>query len=131
MNEAMGNNPAQTCPQCDNHCPVDALQCGRGRKYFGVADDGHEHSHGRSHPKSGLTGLLHRCGRYACHADMGEDELFQALSDEEKATLQTLLEKLAANWQERCGEEGFDRGCHGHHHGHKDGKHHKHEGHKE
>ena len=22
------------CPQCSNHCPFDALQCGRGRKYL-------------------------------------------------------------------------------------------------
>lgn len=45
MNEAMENNQTQVCPQCDNHCPVDALQCGRGRKYFGVAEVGHEHGH--------------------------------------------------------------------------------------
>lgn len=126
MDEAMKNTQVQTCPQCDNHCPVDALQCGRGRKYFGVADGGHEHGHG--HPKSSLAGLLHQCGRFVRHADMEETELFQALDDEGKATLQSLLEKLAADWQERCGEAALSRCGHGHH-DHKDGKHHQHEGH--
>ena len=133
MDEAMKNDQAQTCPQCGNHCPVDALQCGKGRRYFGVTDEGHghkhdhDHGHKHGHAKDGLAGLLHQCGRFAHHAELEETELFQALTDEEKATLQALLEKLAANWKERCGEEGF--GHHGHH-GH-DGKkhHHKHEGH--
>ena len=138
MDEAMKSNQVQTCPQCDNHCPVDAIQCGRGRKYFGVADGGHEHDHrrghdhgsscGHGHPKSGLSGLLHQCGRFVRHADMEEAELFQALSDEDKAALQALLEKLSADWQARFGEEAFGRCAHGHH-DHKDGKHHQHEGH--
>ena len=51
MDEAMKNNQVQTCPQCDNHCPVETLQCGRGRKYFGVADGGHEHNHGHKGEK--------------------------------------------------------------------------------
>lgn len=120
MNEAINHNQAQTCPQCDNHCPADALQCGRGRKYFGTADDGHGHDHshdghGHGHPKSGLAGLLHQCGRFVHHTELEEGELFQALTDEEKASLQALLEKLAADWRGRCGEESF--GGHGHHHG--------------
>ena len=133
MNEAVTNDQTQTCPQCDNHCPVDALRCGRGRKYFGVSDNSHEHDHGHDHggccghghPKSGLAGLLHQCGRFARHADMEETELFQALTDEEKAALQALLKKLVDNWQERCGEDGFNRCGHGHH-GH-DGEKHRHE----
>ena len=132
MDEAMKSNQVQTCPQCDNHCPVDALKCGRGRKYFGVADGGSEHGHGgcgHGHPKAGLAGLLHQCGRFACHADMEETELFQALTDEEKATLQALLEKLTTDWRERCGEESDQHCGHGHH-GHDGEKHHhKHEGH--
>ena len=138
MDEVLKNTQAQTCPQCDNHCPVDALQCGRGRKYFGVTDGGHGQDHGHSHdhggscghghPKSGLAGLLHQCGRFVRHADREESELFHALDDEEKAALQTLLKKLAVDWQGRYGEESF--ACCGHsHHGHKEGKHHQHEGH--
>lgn len=144
MNEAMKHDQAQTCPQCGNHCPVDALQCGRGRKYFGVTDGGHDgehnhehehkHEHGHEHEHGcgcghrqlgGLAGLLHQCGRYARHAELEEAELFQALTDEEKASLQVLLEKLTASWRERCGGEGLG---HSHHHGHGDAKHHEHEG---
>ena len=132
MDEAMKSNQVQTCLQCDNHCPVDALKCGWGRKYFGVADGGSEHGQGgcgHGHPKAGLAGLLHQCGRFARHADMEETELFQALTDEEKATLQALLEKLTTDWRERCGEESDHHCGHGHH-GHDGEKHHhKHEGH--
>ncbi len=131
MDQAMENNREQTCPQCDNHCPVDALQCGRGRKYFGVTEAGHDHDHGHGcgRKMGGLSGLLHRCGRFVRHAELEEDELFQALTDAEKATLQTLLEKLATDWQARFGEESMDC-CHHGHHGHDGEKHcHKHEGH--
>ena len=135
MDETMKNDQVQTCPQCDNHCPIDALQCGRGRKYFGMTEGNHEHGHehnhgghcGHGHLKSGLAGLFHQCGRFACHADTEEAELFQALTDEEKAVLQALLEKLATSWQERYGEERYNRCGHGHH-GHDGEKHHhKHE----
>ena len=138
MDEAMKNGQAQTCPQCDNHCPADALQCGRGRKYFGVTDGGHDgehnhehgHEHGCGHRRlGGLAGLLHQCGRFVRHSELEETELFQALTEEEKAALQTLLGKLSADWQARYGEEGFNRCGHGHH-GHDGEKHHhKHEGH--
>lgn len=125
MSEAAKNSQAQTCPQCDNHCPVDDLRCGRGRKYFNVTEDGHTHSH----PKGGLPGLLHQCGRFVRHTDMHEDELFQALTDEEKATLQALLDKLSADWQTRFGGETFCCCGHGHHDRNGEKHHHKHEGH--
>ena len=64
MNEAMENNRVQTCSQCDNHCPADALQCGRGRRYFGVADGGHEHGHGHGHHE-------HRDGKHHQHEGHG------------------------------------------------------------
>lgn len=131
MNEAVINDQTQTCPQCDNHCPMDALKCGRGRKYFGVTDGGSEYGHGscgHGHPKSGLARLLHQCGRFVRHSDMEEAELFQTLTSEEKAALQALLEKLSADWRERCGEEGFDHCGHGHHGRDGEKHHHKHEG---
>lgn len=139
MSEIEKKNQMQTCPQCDNHCPVDALQCGRGRKYFGAADgaqdQAYEHEHGEhghghgghGHAKSGLAGLFHRCGHFMHHAQIEETELFQALTDEEKATLQALLEKLSADWQNRFGGNDSGRSGHGHH-GHGDeGHHHVHE----
>lgn len=139
MDEAMKNDQVQTCPQCDNHCPVDALQCGRGRKYFSVTEGSHEHEHDHEHsheqgcyrhghPKSGLAGLLHQCGRFARHADIEEAELFRALTDEEKATLQALLEKLSVDWKAQFGEETFSRCGHGHHDHDGEKHHHKHEG---
>ena len=45
MDEAMKINQVQTCPQCDNHCPMYALKCGRGRD-----DEQHHHKH-RNHGK--------------------------------------------------------------------------------
>lgn len=153
MSEIQKNNSVQTCPQCDNHCPADALQCGKGRKYFGAADEnreqghdghgehrhahnGHAHGqeygkHGQEHgrggrSKSGLAGLFHRCGHFLHHTDLEETELFCALTDEEKATLGTLLEKLSADWQTRFGGDHAGRGGHGHHG--PDGEQHPHHG---
>lgn len=117
MSEEMRNSLEQSCPQCGNHCPLNALQCGRGRKYFGADDSGHDHHH----HMDGLSGLIHQCSRFVHHTDWKEEEVFQALTDEEKATLQALLEKLAADWKERCGESSF---AHGGHHGHGGEKHH-------
>lgn len=93
MSKAFKDDQMQTCPQCVNHCPVDALQC----------------------------------GRFVRHSRLEDVELFQALADEEKAALQAALEKLAADWKTRWGEESFG---HGHHHGRDgEGNHHKHGGH--
>lgn len=124
MSKAFKDNQMQTCPQCDNHCPADALQCGKGRKYFGAEDTGHEHGHGCRRHRDGLGGLLQRCGRFVRHSELENAELFQALTDEEKAALQVTLEKLTADWKTRWGEEGSDRG---HHHGRDgEGRRHKH-----
>lgn len=58
----------ETCPMCENHCPVTELRCGRGRAHFGLTNDagdhprdgghhhGHEHGHGH-----------HRGGHGRCH----------------------------------------------------------------
>jgi len=130
MDQAMESSQVQTCPQCDDHCPVDALRCDKGREYFGVTDSPeHGHGHGCGHRQlGGLSGLLHQCGRFVRHAELGEDELFQALTGEEKAKLQALLEKLSTDWQSRFGEKSLSR-CHHSHDGekcrHKHGEHDK------
>ncbi len=64
MNEAMENDQARTCSQCGNHCPADALQCGRGRRCLGAADGGHEHGHGHGHHE-------HRAGKHHPHEGRG------------------------------------------------------------
>ncbi len=104
MDQTKENKRVKRCPQCGNHCPVDALKCKKGRKYFGIAGkkrDGGEEDHGRKRSKDGLSGQLRRCGRFVKHAEAGEDELFQSLSDVEKTALQAILDKLSADWKTR------------------------------
>lgn len=113
MSDEMKSGQMKTCPQCDNHCPADALQCGKGRRFFGVEEG--DHSHGES---GSLTGLFHRCEHFVHHAGVEEGTLFQVLTEEEKTELQSLLEKLDAGWRAQFGEEVFSLS---HHHGHSHG----------
>lgn len=58
MSEEQKNNSSEEfCDGCPNHCPKNALKCGRGRERFGLKDidndgenshnrSGHEHHHG-------------------------------------------------------------------------------------
>lgn len=123
MSEEMKNSQMQICSQCGNHCPADALQCGKGRRFFGLEEENHSHKE-----SGGLTSLFQRCGHFVHHAGEEEEILFQALTEEEKAVLQALLGKLDTSWRAQFGEEAFS---HGHHHNHSHGgeRHHKHEGH--
>lgn len=65
MSDEMNNSQVQICPQCDNHCPIDALRCGKGRKFFGVEGEdqerGHDHDHdyGHAHHHHGHEGRHH------------------------------------------------------------------------
>lgn len=53
----MENEKITNCNQCPNHCPADALQCGKGRHYFeqlenpdaAAADGGEHRGHGEGH----------------------------------------------------------------------------------
>ena len=116
MSKSMDHTLAQTCPQCDNHCPVDALQCGRGRKYFGVADDIHEHHHGykdhdgatvesirgaRFHDthksRNDLAGKLEHCGRLLSHSlgkRRGQGRILHILYQRGEMSQQELQELL-------------------------------------
>lgn len=97
MDQRIEAEQTQVCPQCGRHCPADALQCGRGRAYFGEsgADDdhdgegrhhhghgdghdhhhGHDHSHGGGHDHYHASGMewgdlaekFERCGRRISH----------------------------------------------------------------
>lgn len=107
------NNTTQKCPQCENQCPREALQCGKGRRYFGIEPEE------KTAPDS-LLGLLRQCGHTLHHAGGGreESELFQMLSEAERAELQSLLQKVMAGWQELfpqtdgkgCGHQGNHSG---------------------
>ena len=89
----------QTCPNCDRHCPVSALHCGRGREYFGVAgpSDGGEHAHrrvrGRSDIEPRAVQLLRACGRRLHHGHGDPAALVAPLTARELQTLERLLEK--------------------------------------
>lgn len=121
MDQTKEEKRVQRCPQCGNHCPVDDLQCKKGRRFFGLNDqksDAAKHDKKHRRAGNGLSKQLRRCGRFVKHAELEEDELFQALTDVEKTTLQVILDKLSADWQARFGEERRKNGHH-HHHKHK------------
>lgn len=111
----------ERCNQCENACPVDALKCGRGRRYFGMEDAGHdhEHSHEHGHGKpdlSGPLGMLRQCGHMLHHGGAGGEDPLSALSEEEQKELERLLGLLLADWQSKTPpDEGGHR--HGHHRG--------------
>lgn len=74
------------CNQCEKQCPKDALKCGRGRAYFGMAD---EASGG-----SEWISLLRKCGHMLHHGEVPEEIFAQRLSEEEQIQLVSLLQKL-------------------------------------
>ena len=88
----------QHCDQCENQCPVEALQCGKGRKHFGLEPAG-EGGHGQP---SGPIGLLRQCGHMLHHGGASGEDLLRALTPGEQAELERLLGILAADWQSRC-----------------------------
>lgn len=96
----------QHCNQCENHCPVDALRCNRGRVYFGQET-------GKPQMPAGPLGLLQKCGFVLHHGEIRQDEALSALTREEQAELERLLSVLLADWEKRM-PEGIPR----HHHGH-------------
>ncbi|MGN0564809.1 MAG: hypothetical protein ACI4LH_08720 [Candidatus Heritagella sp.] len=87
------------CPCCGRHCPREDLHCPRGGEYFGM--------------KTGVPGgagdipqekailLLRKCGHFLHHSagQGGAAPLLDALTGEEKKTLETLLEKCLKSWQ--------------------------------
>ena len=96
----------QTCPNCDRHCPVSALHCGRGREYFGIAQpegrtggrqDNHAHGHGHGRERHDdvphAVRLLRECGRWLHHGSGDPAELVAPLTKRERQTLERLLEK--------------------------------------
>lgn len=100
------NMEKQNCPQCPNHCPANALRCGRGRAWLKQRE---EDGSGESEE---LYGLMRRCGHYLHHsAGQGhgreqkqgnheKDRLFDALNEEEKDCLKDLLKKLLDSWEQ-------------------------------
>lgn len=106
----------QYCDQCENHCPEDNLQCGRGRRHFGLeSSEGGEGRHGhRQELPSGPIGLLRQCGHLLHHGGAAGDNLLAALNEQEQAELERLLEKLLSDWKSRMPAGGQEH-RHGHH----------------
>lgn len=85
-NRRQRNMEVKFCDRCENHCPADALKCGKGRRHFGLKEPG-----GDSSP---VTMLLRKCGHALHH---GNELPLAVLTEAEQAQLQTLLEKLTAH----------------------------------
>ena len=98
----------QVCPNCDRHCPIDNLHCGRGREYFGIAEPadtegrkrghhmragGHGHGHGMTNDCPKAIHLLRECGHQLHHGMGDPSELVAPLTDRELEILERLLEK--------------------------------------
>lgn len=106
------------CPQCPKHCSRDALNCGRGRAYFGIETSEDTHEEGRGgHGGHGsrfaeleklepeqmtLAQLLIRCGFIAgkklSHQGEGAD-IISGLTDEDRENVQESLVKLLKAWK--------------------------------
>ena len=83
------------CPCCPNHCPADALRCGRGRAHFAQngAEPREEHAHHEGiahhgHPMQEMDpalALLRQCGHFLHHMGPGSDpaRLMSVLTAEE------------------------------------------------
>ena len=84
----------KNCPCCDKHCPVEKLSCGEGRRHFGKEME--------DRPQERMIVLLRKCGHLLHHSlGPGTDAapLTEALSAEERATLERLLEKCLKHWE--------------------------------
>lgn len=117
----------QNCNGCDKHCPVNELKCGKGRKLHGMNDNGasherisrgeghhshehgargdgrHSHEHGCNAADPRAIALIRQCGGYLHHhldGNSDTSQLLRALSPEETAALEGLLEKCLASWKE-------------------------------
>lgn len=92
----------QHCDQCENQCPIDALQCGKGRKHFGLEPEG-SGKPGREMP-GGALGLLMQCGHFLHHGGADGADL-SALNPAEQAELERLLAVLLTDWKKRMPSE--------------------------
>lgn len=115
----------KNCPKCGNHCPREALKCGRGKKYFKKQEGEHKHEDGHGHREEGkhgeghhahkgkekhrhgfrhmqddgsITYMLHKLRHMLHHSSeaVTEERLTASLTEEEKKQLRSLLEKMEA-----------------------------------
>lgn len=97
----MKKNGVEVCPGCGRHCPMGATRCKYGAAYFAKQKKAAEPSQYKWEKyieKHGLAWQLLHTVRIAkkslCHAKRTEEQLFSALTAEEKSTFSSLLQKL-------------------------------------
>lgn len=90
------------CPGCENHCPLDALKCRKGRNFFGVKTDDEPRREHVERDEPSVVSLIRRCGKFLHHGISPEtnlSDLTNCLSLEETAALEDLLQKCLNTWQ--------------------------------
>ena len=96
----MKKNGVEVCPGCGKHCPLGATRCKYGAAYFAKQQKAGEHQYKweKHIEKYGLAWQLLHTVRIAkkslCHAKRTEEQIFSALTAEERRTLSVLLQKL-------------------------------------
>lgn len=96
----------KNCPECDNHCPVEDLKCKKGAEHFGVPLK--EKDISMLPAEERIIVLLRKCGHHLHHnVGRGADtaSLVNVLSEEEKSSLEALLQKCLKHWQESSSKE--------------------------
>lgn len=93
------------CDQCDNHCPVDALKCGRGRRAFQPPQESNNHE-----DEPAVLELLRHCGHMLHHGSIEGADILNALNEEEIKDLERILSKITELGKGK-------RGGPDHHHG--------------
>lgn len=96
-------NGESSCPCCGRHCPVDNLQCPRGRMHFG-AEGGEAEQQRHKPPKINdeAVALLLKCGHHLHHGPTENlDNALSFLSADEKGELTRLLNKCVEYWNEK------------------------------
>lgn len=103
----------QFCNQCEKQCPVDALQCGKGSKNFGLepAESGKK-KHGWKMPE-GPLGILMQCGHFLHHGGADGENLLGSLSPDEQVELERLLTVLLDDWKKRMSAVGHEHSHYG------------------
>ncbi|MGN0519712.1 MAG: hypothetical protein ACI4LB_03140 [Candidatus Fimenecus sp.] len=92
----------KTCPCSEKHCFQNQLRCRRGKEHFGLATDFADFSESSDSTEEKAVILMRKCGHFLHHTaqySANSTSLLQALTAEEKKTLEKLLEKCLQSWQ--------------------------------
>lgn len=112
------NETKTHCDGCDNHCSADELKCGKGRRIFGLADEGEGGCHGEhggpgrygehgGHGEHGGPGRYGEHGGHGEHGGRGRQQGFEGrfLADEEQLSLSDLLGRCGYIADKKSGKQ--------------------------